>query len=211
MWLSSPTWPNHGNIFRAAGFETKEYPYYNAAARDLDFEKMIAQLREIPEGDIIVLHGCCHNPTGIDPTPEQWGEIAAVVAERKLVPVVDMAYQGLARGIDDDARGMRMLCAPGRTTFIASSFSKNFGLYNERVGALTFVGTDADIVGKVFSHIQGTIRANYSNPPSHGAAIVSTIMGDTALRKEWEGEVAMIRDRIRQMRALFVETLKAKG
>lgn len=212
VWFSAPTWPNHDNIFRAAGFEIAEYPYYNPEARSLDFSEMMECLRSrIPEGDIVLLHGCCHNPTGIDPTPEQWNQIADIVAKRGLIPVIDLAYLGLAKGIEEDASGMRQICANVPAALIASSFSKNFGLYNERVGALTVVLPDANTAEKAFSHVKAIIRANYSNPPSHGAAIVSCIMSDPALRAQWVGEVAAIRTRIHEMRTLFVQTLKAKG
>jgi len=211
IWLSAPTWANHNNIFKAAGLEIAEYPYYNAEAKNLDFEKMIKQLEAIPEGHIVLLHGCCHNPTGIDPTPDQWKQVAAVIGRRGLLPVVDLAYQGLAHGIAEDAAGMRALCGAGRTVLVSSSFSKNFGLYNERVGALTVVAPTAEAAQTIFTNVQAAIRANYSNPPSHGGAIVATILGDPALRAEWETEVAEIRNRIRRMRVLFVETLKAKG
>jgi aspartate/tyrosine/aromatic aminotransferase len=211
VWLSEPTWPNHPSIFRAAGLETATYPYFDAATNGLAFEKMLAALREIPKGDVVLLHGCCHNPTGVDPTADAWSQIGDVVAERGLLPLVDFAYQGFGLGLAEDAAGVRTLLRPGMEMLVVSSFSKNFGLYNERVGALTLVAKSAEAAQAAFSQIKVCIRANYSNPPCHGAAIVSTILGDAALAKQWEQELAAMRDRINTMRKLFVATLAAKG
>ncbi|MCA9410709.1 MAG: aspartate/tyrosine/aromatic aminotransferase [Candidatus Omnitrophica bacterium] len=211
IWISDPTWANHPNIFQAAGLEIETYPYFDASKNDLDFDSMIQALGQIPEGDAVLLHGCCHNPTGIDPSVEQWKEIAKVVGERGLLPLVDFAYQGLADGLTEDAVGFLNLCQPGRELLIASSFSKNFGLYNERVGAMTLVGATAEAAAAAFSHVEKAIRSNYSNPPSHGGAIVATILNDAALRKDWESEVAEMRVRINGMRTLFVKTLADKG
>lgn len=211
VWISDPTWPNHGNVFQAAGLETGTYPYYDMAGKCLNFAGMMAALENIPEGDVLLLHGCCHNPSGMDPDPAQWKQIGEVAVARKLVVLIDCAYQGLGRGIDEDVEGVRLLCKSGCDVLVASSFSKNFGLYRERTAALTVVARDADAAKKAFSHIKQSIRANYSNPPSHGGAIVTAILNDPELKKEWEGEVAEIRDRIREMRHLFVDTLKAKG
>jgi aromatic-amino-acid transaminase len=211
LWVSDPTWSNHYGIFEAAGFDIAVYPYYNADGKCLDFNGMIATLETIPNGDIVLLHGCCHNPSGMDPLPEQWAKIAGIVAENELIPLIDFAYQGLADGLEQDAAATRLFCAPWREALIASSFSKNLGLYNERVGALTVVAGTEEEARAAFSHVQISIRCNYSSPPSHGGAIVSAVLGNAELKKEWEGEVARIRDRIREMRGLFVETLKAKG
>jgi aspartate aminotransferase len=211
IWVSEPTWPNHPGVFRAAGMEVKTYPYFDAARNELAFDAMLAALAQIPEGDVVLLHGCCHNPTGIDPTLAQWERIADVVAARKLLPLVDFAYQGLADGIREDAAGLLALCQRCPELLIASSFSKNFGLYNERVGALTLVAADADAAAAALSQLKLCIRANYSNPPAHGAAIVATIWNDPELRAEWEGEVKAMRERINEMRSLFVETLADKG
>lgn len=211
IWLSEPTWPNHLNVFRASGLAVKTYPYFDPEVNDLAFDRMLAAMRQIPEGDVILLHGCCHNPTGIDPTPEQWSQIADVVAERSLLPLVDLAYQGLAEGIREDTIGMLTLCESVRELLIASSFSKNFGLYNERVGALTVVTTSPDTATAVLSHVKRCIRANYSNPPAHGAAIVTTVLDDPDLCAEWQAELQGMCRRIRQMRQLFVETLATKG
>lgn len=211
VWLSNPTWPNHPNVFKAAGLPIDTYPYFDAAANALDFDAMIARLKTIPEGDVVLLHGCCHNPTGIDPTPEQWQIIGDVLEARRLLPLIDFAYQGLGDGLEEDAAGVRALCRPGREMFICSSFSKNFGLYNERVGALTVVAGNEQGAQIALSQLKACIRANYSNPPAHGAAIITTILNDADLRAEWESEVTAMRDRINGMRALFVDTLKAKG
>ncbi|MCB9781389.1 MAG: aspartate/tyrosine/aromatic aminotransferase [Candidatus Omnitrophica bacterium] len=211
IWISDPTWANHPNIFQAAGLEIETYPYFDASKNDLDFDSMIQALGQIPEGDAVLLHGCCHNPTGIDPSVEQWKEIAKVVGERGLLPLVDFAYQGLADGLTEDAVGFLNLCQPGRELLIASSFSKNFGLYNERVGALTVVAADSASAEKAIGHIKTCIRCNYSNPPFHGGGIVTTILNDAALRKDWESEVAEMRVRINGMRTLFVKTLADKG
>lgn len=211
VWLSDPTWPNHPSVFKAAGLEVGTYPYFDAAANGVKFDAMLAAIKAMPAGDVLLLHGCCHNPTGADLTVAQWQQIAAVVAERKLLPLVDFAYQGFGDGLEEDAAGMRAICRPGQEVLIASSFSKNFGLYNERVGALTLVANTPAAAELALGHIKLAIRANYSNPPSHGAAIVTTILRDPALRAQWEGEVTEMRDRINQMRHLFVETLNEKG
>jgi len=211
VWLSNPTWPNHPNVFKAAGLPIDTYPYFDAAANALDFDAMTAKLKTLPEGDIVLLHGCCHNPTGIDPTPEQWQIIGDILDARKLLPLIDFAYQGLGDGLEEDAAGVRALCRPGREMFICSSFSKNFGLYNERVGALTVVAANEAGAQIALSQLKACIRANYSNPPAHGASIITTVLNDPDLRAEWEAEVAAMRDRINGMRALFVDTLKAKG
>ncbi len=211
IWVSDPTWANHCNIFKAAGLEVKTYPYYDASTHSLAFDAMHAGLEQIPAGDAVLLHGCCHNPTGIDPTQQQWSQIADIVAQRGLLPLIDFAYQGFADGIQEDAVGWLNLCRPGSEALICSSFSKNFGLYNERVGALTVVAGSDQAAQAVMSHMKVCIRGNYSNPPAHGAAIVTTVLNDPALHTQWEGEVKQMRDRINQMRQLFVETLGAKG
>ena len=211
LWMSDETWANHPKIFAAAGLEQKSFPYYNSETKMLEFEKMIEAIGQIPEGDFILLQGACHNPTGLDPTPEQWAKIAEAVSARRLMPLIDFAYQGLARGLEEDAAGLRAMCANGAEALVASSFSKNFGLYKERVGALTIVGADSEAAKTAMSHVKALIRANYSNPPSHGAAAATAVLNDADLRADWEGEVAGMRDRINEMRKLMVETLKAKG
>ncbi len=211
VWVSDPTWANHNGIFGDAGFEVKKYTYYNAEDRNLNFDGMRASMQQIPAGDIIILHACCHNPSGIDPTLDQWKQIAQMINDKKLLPLMDFAYQGLGRGLEEDAEGLRTVAAAVDEVVVCSSFSKNFGLYKERVGAITLKGASADDVNKAFSNLKIIIRRLYSNPPSHGGAIVTTIMNDPALRAEWEGEVAQVRGRIAEMRQLFVDTLKAKG
>ncbi len=211
LWVSDPTWANHFQIFNAAGFEVKTYPYYDASAKGLNFQGMIEAFQTLPKGDVVLLHGCCHNPTGIDPTPDQWRAIAQALAERGLFPLVDFAYQGLGRGIEEDGEGFRILCETCPELLVVSSFSKNFGLYNERVGALTALASTEEAAKRILSHLKIMARVNYSTPPSHGAAIVATVLGDPELRAEWVGEVAAIRERIQEMRRLFVETLRAQG
>ncbi len=211
VWLSTPTWPNHPSVFQAAGLEIGTYPYFDAAANSVAFDDLLAALREIPSGDAVVLHACCHNPTGVDLNAEQWRAVADVVAERGLLPILDFAYQGFSTGLREDAMGLLELARPGVELMVANSYSKNFGLYAERVGALTVVAKDAQAAGTMLSHVKQVIRANFSNPPAHGSAIVTTILGDPALRRQWEDEVAEMRDRINTMRHLFVETLNEKG
>jgi len=211
IWVSNPTWANHGNVFKAAGLEVVNYDYYDAEAKDKDFAAMKQSLQQVAAGDTVLFHGCCHNPTGIDPTEEEWDELARLAAEGGWLPMFDFAYQGFARGIEEDATGLRIFLKHNPELLIASSFSKNFGLYNERVGALTLVGRDADQADTAFSQIKSIIRANYSNPPFHGSGIVTTILDNASLYAEWEKEVADMRDRIQSMRELFVATLKEKG
>jgi aspartate aminotransferase len=211
IWVSEPTWANHRDVFSASGLAVGSYPYYDVASNSLAFDSMLAALRELPQGDVVLLHGCCHNPTGADPSPEQWRQIGDVLAERNLLPLVDFAYQGLADGLREDAAGIEELCRPGSELLIATSYSKNFALYNERVGALMVITTSREAAEAAASHAQKCIRANYSNPPAHGAAIVSTVLADPELSAEWESEVAALRQRINGMRQLFVETLTAKG
>lgn len=211
VWLSDPTWPNHPSVFTAAGLGVRTYPYFDPATNGLAFERTLAALEDVPPEDVVLLHGCCHNPTGIDPTPEQWSRIAEVVGRRKLLPLVDFAYQGLADGIREDTVGFSALVRTGCDLLIASSFSKNFGLYNERVGALTALCHAPAAAEAVLSQIKTCIRANYSNPPAHGAAIVTTILSDAELRTLWESEVREIRDRINGVRSNFVRMLAEKG
>lgn len=211
IWTSKPTWANHPKIFEAADRKVETYPYINAAGTALDFDAMLSSLNQIPAGDVVLLHGCCHNPTGIDPTPEQWKQIADVIHERKLLPLIDFAYQGFGKGIDEDAIGLRAVIRPGTEALICSSFSKNFGLYCERVGALTIVAGTSDAAQAALSHAKVSVRTNYSNPPQHGGAIVATVLGDAALRTMWEGELAEMRGRIHAMRTLFVATMKQKA
>jgi aspartate/tyrosine/aromatic aminotransferase len=210
VWLSTPTWPNHPQVFSAAGLPLRSYPYLGADG-ELDIDTMVNVLRAVPAGDVVVLHGCCHNPTGIDPTPEQWELIADAVAVAGALPLLDFAYQGFANGLTEDARGLMALLARERTMLVASSFSKNFALYDERVGALSIVGADPHETATLLSHAKGVIRANYSNPPAHGGEIVATVLTDPALKAQWINEVGMMRDRINGNRAKFVAGLVEAG
>lgn len=211
VWISNPTWPNHANVFKAAGLEIKQYRYYNAAEHNIDFDAMLADLGQAKPGDVILFHGCCHNPTGIDPTEEQWRTLADRVAEWDCLPLFDFAYQGFAQGLEEDALGLRIFTEKNQELLIASSYSKNFSLYGERVGACTLVAADSTIAETAFSQIKATIRANYSNPPTHGGAIVATILNNTTLRSMWEEELTAMRQRIHRMRQLFVNTLQEKN
>lgn len=211
IWVSNPTWANHKNIFAAAGLTIKEYGYYDAASHGLNFDAMLADLQQANAGDLVLLHGCCHNPTGIDPTAAQWQAIGQLCLDKGLVPMFDFAYQGFGDGVEQDALGLRTVAAMVPELIIANSFSKNFGLYNERIGAVTIVAKDQAEAEKAFSQVKRTIRANYSNPPAHGALIVSTILSTPELRAIWENEVKEMRERIATMRTLFVETLAAEG
>jgi aspartate/tyrosine/aromatic aminotransferase len=210
VWHSRPTWANHPGVFAAADRLVDSYVYIDAQQTGLDFAAMMDSLRKIPSGDVVLLHACCHNPTGIDPTPEQWREIADVVEQRRLLPLVDFAYQGFGDGLEADAAGLRELCRSGRELLICSSFSKNFGLYNERVGALTIVAKNRAEAAAAMSHAKTCVRVNYSNPPQHGAAIVAAVLGDPDLRQLWEQELDAMRERIHSMRSLFVRTMREK-
>jgi len=211
IWLSDPTWANHNTIFTAAGLECKKYAYRDPATNGLDFDAMYESIKKIPQGDTILLHGCCHNPTGIDPTPEQWGAIGDLLAEQGVLPLVDFAYQGLANGIDEDRAGLLELTKKVKQMLVCSSFSKNFGLYRERTGALTVIADDANQANTVMSQVKLRIRYNYSNPPSHGGQIAAVILSDQKLKTQWIEEVAAMRSRINEMRHQFVKTLKDKG
>ncbi|WP_413734459.1 amino acid aminotransferase [Sodalis sp. RH21] len=211
VWISNPTWPNHKNIFAAVGLETADYAYYDAVKHTLDFDGMLDSLQQAEAGDVVLFHGCCHNPTGIDPTPEQWRTLAELSHSKGWLPLFDFAYQGFAHGLEEDAQGLRIFTENHAEMIIASSYSKNFGLYNERVGACTLVAADAQAADNIFSQLKSCIRANYSNPPAHGAAIVATILDNEALRALWEQELTEMRQRIQRMRQLFVATLKEKG
>ncbi|MGE4262459.1 amino acid aminotransferase [Shewanella sp.] len=211
IWVSKPTWANHQNIFAAAGLSIKEYGYYDAANQSLNFEAMVADLQQATTGDLVLLHGCCHNPSGIDLSAAQWTQIAQLCFAKQLVPLFDFAYQGFGDGVEEDALGLRTVAAVVPELLVANSFSKNFGLYNERIGAVTLVAQDAATAQKAFSQVKRTIRANYSNPPAHGGLIVSTVLTDPELKALWLEEVTTMRQRIAEMRQLFVDTLKAEG
>ncbi|MGE5384680.1 MAG: amino acid aminotransferase [Betaproteobacteria bacterium] len=210
VYISDPSWENHRALFEAAGFVVENYPYYDPATRGVNFDAMKTFLNGLPAGSIIVLHACCHNPTGADIADAQWQEVAAICQQRGLVPFLDMAYQGFADGIDADAGAVRAFVASAQPFVISSSFSKSFSLYGERVGALSIVTTGKDEATRVMSQLKRVIRTNYSNPPTHGGAIVAGVLSSPELRQTWEAELAGMRDRIRAMRNGLVEQLKAQ-
>lgn len=207
VWLSDPTWPNHPNVFGSAGLPVASYPYFKATRNSVDFDGMLAVLEHIPAGDVLLIHGCCHNPTGADLSQEQWQQVAVMCAQRGILPLLDFAYQGFGDGLHEDAGGVRVVAAHCREFLVASSYSKNFGLYNERIGALTLVAADTATTDTARSHLKICIRTNYSNPPAHGGQIVATILGDANLRHQWAAELATMCNRINAMRHLFVKTL----
>jgi len=211
VYISDPSWENHRALFEAAGFPVKDYKYYDPATRGVDFAGMKAALAAMPAKSIVVLHACCHNPTGADLTAAQWAEVVAAVKEKNLVAFIDMAYQGFADGIKQDAVALDLFAASGLQFFVSSSFSKSFSLYGERVGALTIVTAGKDESARVLSQVKRVIRTNYSNPPTHGGAVVAAVLSSPELRQMWEDELAGMRDRIRAMRNSLVEKLSANG
>lgn len=211
VWISTPTWPNHNAIFQAVGMNIRDYRYYNKATHGLDWDGMIEDLSQAEAGDVVLLHGCCHNPTGIDPTPEQWETLAKMSAEKGWLPLFDFAYQGFANGLEEDAAGLRAFAKLNKELLIASSYSKNFGLYNERVGAFTLVAADEETAAKAFSQVKTIIRTLYSNPAAHGANAVAIVLKDEGLKAQWMAELDEMRDRIKAMRQQFVSLLKEKG
>jgi len=211
VWISNPTWANHKGVFKTAGFELAEYDYYNPESKALDFAAMVASLKNIPAGDIVLLHACCHNPSGVDLSASEWKQVAAIGKEQGWIPFLDFAYQGFGESVEADRCGIEEFAATGIDFFIASSFSKNFGLYNERVGALTIVSPTAEDSTVAMSHLKTTIRVIYSNPPAHGGLVVATILTNPELHKQWLGELAAMRDRIKAMRAALVEGLATRG
>jgi aromatic-amino-acid transaminase len=211
VYISDPSWENHRALFESAGFVVESYPYYDAATRGVNFEGMKATLNSLSAGSIILLHACCHNPTGADLNETQWREIIEVIRARGLMAFIDMAYQGFADGIPEDALALDLFSASGLQFFVASSFSKSFSLYGERVGALSIVTTSKDESARVLSQVKRVIRTNYSNPPIHGGAVVAAVLANPELRQMWENELAGMRDRIRSMRLSLVDNLKAKG
>jgi aromatic-amino-acid transaminase len=211
VMISDPSWENHRALFESAGFVVENYPYYDAVTRGVNFAAMKANLSAQPANTIIVLHACCHNPTGADLSADEWKQVVEVVRERGLVAFIDMAYQGFADGIKEDAVALDLFTASGLQFFVSSSFSKSFSLYGERVGALTIVTASKEEAGRVMSQVKRVVRTNYSNPPTHGGAVVAAVLANPALRQEWEDELAGMRVRIREMRVSLVEKLKAKG
>jgi aromatic-amino-acid transaminase len=211
VWISDPSWENHRALFEAAGFTVNSYPYYDAATRGVNFEGMLNALKTMPEGSIVVLHACCHNPTGADLTDAQWQDVIRVVTERGLIPFLDMAYQGFGDGIDADGKVVRQFAEAGGRMFVSNSFSKSFSLYGERVGALSIVAATSEEAARLLSQLKRVIRTNYSNPPIHGGQVVATALATPELRALWEEELAGMRVRIKEMRQALVDKLKGKA
>ncbi len=209
--ISRPSWENHRALFERAGFEVVEYTYYDAKTHGLDIDGMLASLKALPKQSIVVLHACCHNPTGVDPTPDQWRQIAEVVKANELVPFMDIAYQGFGDGLQEDAAAVRLFVEMGLDCLISTSFSKSFSLYGERIGALTVVASDADEAKRVLSQVKRVIRTNYSNPPTFGGAVVAEVLNNPKLFALWESELADMRERIKLMREQLVSKLKEQG
>jgi aromatic-amino-acid transaminase len=211
VWISAPSWENHRALFEGAGFAVNAYPYYDAASHGVDFVGMMKTLGTLPAGAIVVLHACCHNPTGVDLTSDQWTRVIEAVKARELVPILDMAYQGFAEGLDADSVAVRGFAEQYTPVFVASSFSKSISLYGERVGALSIVTASRDEAARVLSQLKRLIRTNYSNPPTHGGQVVAMILGAPALRAQWEQELGRMRSRIKSIRQALVEKVRAKA
>jgi aromatic-amino-acid transaminase len=209
--ISDPSWENHRALFTNAGFQVDSYTYYDAAKRGVDFDGMLAALNAAAAGTIVVLHACCHNPTGYDITAAQWDQVIAACKTRNLTPFLDMAYQGFAQGIAEDGAAVAKFVAAGLTFLVSTSFSKSFSLYGERVGALSVLCTDKEEAGRVLSQLKIVIRTNYSNPPTHGGAVVAAVLNNPELRALWEKELGEMRVRIKAMRQKLVDGLKAAG
>ena len=209
--ISDPSWENHRALFEAAGFPVQNYRYYDAASHDVNRSGMLEDLNALPAGSIVVLHACCHNPTGVDLTPADWQNVLDVVKAKGLIPFLDMAYQGFGDGIDEDAAAVRLFAGSGLSFFVSSSFSKSFSLYGERVGALSIITESKEESARVLSQVKRVIRTNYSNPPTHGATIAAAVLNSPELRAMWEDELAEMRLRIRGMRLQMVELLSKKA
>ena len=210
IYMSDPTYDNHRPLFEEAGFRIESYPYYDPRTRGIRLAEMLAAMRAIPKGSVLLLHACCHNPTGVDIRGEQWDEVIKIVAERRLIPFLDFAYQGFGDGIEEDAQVARRFAEALPVVLVAMSFSKSFSLYGERVGALSVVASDSGEAAKVLSNLKRMIRTNYSNPPSHGARIVAAVLASPELSALWKKEVVIMRDRVRSMRKELVERLKKR-
>jgi aspartate aminotransferase len=208
LWVGTPTWPNHIPLLGSAGFEIKEYPYYDSASREVNIDLMLETLRQVPAGDVVLLHGCCHNPTGADLSNQQWDQITDIALERGFVPFIDTAYQGLGDGLDEDAYGMRLMAEKLPELVIASSCSKNFGLYRERTGSITFITQTPEHAAIVGGQAMVVARQMYSMPPAHGALLVSLILGDEELCKDWKAELEEVRLRIKSMRTLLADSIQ---
>jgi aspartate/tyrosine/aromatic aminotransferase len=211
VWVSEPTWANHVPLLAGAGVTLKPYPYYDAENHVIRIDEMLAVLREAPAGDVVLLHACCHNPSGLDPSLEEWQLIADVIVERNLVPFIDMAYQGFADDLDRDAFPVRHMAERVPEMIVASSCSKNFGLYRDRVGTLSLLAADSAARDTVDSQVNNLVRTIYSVPPDHGAAVVSLILHDEELRSAWMSELAEMRERLRKMRILLNDALLEKA
>jgi aromatic-amino-acid transaminase len=210
VWISDPSWENHRALFESAGFAVNAYPYYDATTHGVNFDNMLTCFETMPTGSIVVLHACCHNPTGADLTPDQWKKIIDLITSRGLIPFLDMAYQGFGDEIEADGQVVRQFTEAGGPLFVSNSFSKSFSLYGERVGALSLVAGSAEEAARVLSQLKRVIRTNYSNPPSHGGKVVATVLTNPELRSLWEQELKIMRTRIRANRELFVDLLKQK-
>ncbi len=210
IWVSDPTWANHVPLLGDAGLEIKIYPYYDATRQGLKFEAMCAALNQITRGDLVLLHGCCHNPCGVDLNPTQWDAVTAITLQRGFTPFVDLAYLGLGLGLSEDAYGVRKLAASVPEMIVASSCSKNFGLYRERVGALSVVSPTVPEAEVVYGQVQNVARGIYSMPPNYGGALVGRILADSALRLEWDAELTEMRDRINTLRTQLAATFRAR-
>ncbi|AKJ32036.1 aromatic amino acid transaminase [Caldimonas brevitalea] len=210
VWVSDPTWDNHRAMFEGAGFKVNTYPYYDAETGGLKFDQMLTALKSLPAQSIVLLHACCHNPTGVDLTREQWAELIPVIRERRLIPYLDIAYQGFGDGIAEDAHAVRSLAEAGVSFFVANSFSKSFSLYGERCGGLSVVCPDAAQAERVLGQLKAAVRRNYSSPPTHGGQIVARVLQTPALRASWEAELGAMRERIKQMRERLHAVLSAK-
>ena len=207
VWISDPSWENHHGLFEDAGFVVNSYPYYDAPTHGVNFKAMMDCLRATPAGSIVLLHARCHNPTGVDLSDEQWEDVVAIVKQRDLVPFLDIAYQGLGDGIEPDALAVRMFAGTMAPVFVANSFSKSFSLYGERVGGLSVITQDTDEAARILSQLKRIVRTNYSNPPTHGGQIVTTVLNDKQLSELWSNELATMRDRIRDMRQSLAENI----
>ena len=211
VWVTTPTWANHIGLFSAAGLTVKEYPYYDYENKGLLFDEMMATLKTVPKGDIVLLHACCHNPSGMDLNAEQWQQVADLAKEVGFTPLVDIAYQGFGTSLDDDAAGLRLLAATVDEMIICSSCSKNFGLYRERIGACSIISESSAVADIANSVLLSVVRSIYSMPPAHGATIVDTILGSEELTAEWHQELAEMRNRINGLRSTIVEALHSRG
>ena len=209
--ISAPSWENHRGIFESAGYQVLEYTYFDPNTRGVDFEGMVKSLESFPAKTLVILHACCHNPTGADLTPDQWKKIISICQTRQLIPFLDIAYQGFATGIEEDGAAVQLFADSGMSFFVSSSFSKSFSLYGERVGALSIVTQSKEESARVLSQLKRVIRTNYSNPPTHGAAIVAMVLNSPKLRQMWEDELAEMRERIKAMRHGLNKKLAAAG